>query len=584
MVNFPAPRVYVNGIEQSSHNVITPFKISQGRSNPDSQPDAPQLTMSWRDIQSAPTWGDEIKIIANIETDVPGSPNLLTADQASCGDITGTANAFLGYQNTRDYVIGDASHGPGYLRMTSTAVSNVYVEIGGQGVNGFPITGGRAITLHATLRALNVTVSTAWCLIAVWFNAAGDYIGENAPDNEYLRADIPLVWTAIQGVFTAPDDAAFVTMRITFATTNINDVWHIDDLGLINGYGPWSMPGEEPPAVPVYDDPNVMYDDARVAWDNGWLSTSVRFTGLVTDITTPEESGIPGHVDIVAIDRQANLGRIYIQDSRPIEDDVTRVHAIGNLAGVVFIIHGTPEVTLAAMEIKSTALQAIHSICQSSGGVLWSDPDGNMHYGTGNHREISPPIMVIPGHIIKSGIKWNSTVADIINEVVIEYGAQSARESITLRDDISQSIYGVRSKKVTTILSDAGGANSMGALILARRSFPFSRITDVITDSDHVSNDMRSFVSVLALKVSDALYLPIPPDPAPTGLLAEWICEGWQEEWVTPSRVKIQIAVSDRARFALTVLRYWNDAIENTWQEELTRGSWLDALTKGPGE
>lgn len=402
-----APKVYVNGILENPANVVMPISISMGRSRPESQPDAPDATLTWRDVATAPVHGDEIRIMATLP---PGGP------------------------------------------------------------------------------------------------------------------------------------------------------------------------------VPTYDSPDVFYDDPRVTYGGQWLGEQARFVGIVTDVDTQEVAGRTGRVRVVAVSRQAELGRTMLVLTRPSETDVARVLAIMTAAGAPVTIHGNAGPMLVADEIDRDALGAVHEVCVSSGGVFWSDTNGNYHYGTGDHRELAHPMGAIGAHAIISGLRWQSTLADLINKVTVKYGADATEGEHTLTDDASITAHGLRAQDVTTQLINQDAGDQLAALILARRAWPYARISDVMMDSDHVSGDLQALAAAFYLAVGDPVLLPIPPDPGPAGLLAEWIVEGWQEEWDRADHVTLQIAVSDRARFAQTTIRTWNDALPFSWQAELDRGSWLDTLIMQPGE
>ncbi len=312
--------------------------------------------------------------------------------------------------------------------------------------------------------------------------------------------------------------------------------------------------------------------------------TLTRFVGLVTDSDVQEYKGMPGHVRIVAVSKQADLGRVGVVLDRPAESDVARVQAIAAAAAVTLTVHGNAGPALAPDTIDKDALGALHEVCASSGGLVWSDGDGSLHYGTADHRSLLDPIAAIGSNVIITGLRWQSTVSELINKVVVKWGPEGGQSQRTLRDNKSIVDFGIREKSVSTMLNSEDDAVQLGNLILGRRAWPFSRVDDIIMDSDHVQSDEAAMEAAIRLKVSDAVYLPIPPDPGPAGLSAAWCVEGWQEEWPRHDRVILQIAVSDRARFALTVLRVWADAQPNTWQEELDRGSWLECLIKRPGE
>lgn len=329
----------------------------------------------------------------------------------------------------------------------------------------------------------------------------------------------------------------------------------------------------------TYDDPVVSYDDPRVTYSGDWLSEVDRFDGYVTDRIVHEQGGQPGEVQVIAVGGHAKLGLRQVSLDRPQEDDIARVRAIADAVGIPLVTLGNPGPPLLAGLVAGTALSAIQQVCASSGGLLWQNTDGVIYYGSGDHRRIGEPLAAIGAHEILDELNWDSKIGDMINRITVSYGQPAG--SVTVTDDISISLYDTREHSASTQLVDQGAADQFAALILARRAFPFAQITDIMLDSSAAPEVMQK---AMLLSVSDAILLPIPADPGPTGLLAEWIVEGWQEEWSEPTLVKVQFAVSDRARFALTMLRFWSHALEQTWQDELDRGTWLDALILQPGE
>ena len=331
---------------------------------------------------------------------------------------------------------------------------------------------------------------------------------------------------------------------------------------------------------PMWDDPLVFYDDSRVTYDGYWTVTTPRFTGTVTDSEVVEWKGWPGQVRITAVNPQADLGRRGVLLDRPVENDVTRVQWIAADAEVPVEVVGNPGPNLAPDTIDKDALGALQEVTQSSGGLVWSRQDGTLVYGTGDHRSLGEPVTTLMAHAIISGIEWKSSVSDLINKLTMTWGPENAQTQKTIEDASSIVSYGERYRKVTTMLNAEEDALMVGTLILARRAWPWWTITDVMLDSDHCNNDQEMIQRALLLRVSDAVYLPIPPDPGPAGTQAEWIIEGWSEEWPESNHVGLQFAVSDRVRFALTTIRHWDDVPPNTWQQEVDRGSWLNALIK----
>jgi hypothetical protein len=342
-----------------------------------------------------------------------------------------------------------------------------------------------------------------------------------------------------------------------------------------------------PAESPMWDDPRVSYDDPTVLYSGTWAVTAVRFVGVVVDVDTQEiwqgSYGGPATSRITAVSTQADLGRVPVVLTRPAEADTARIAAIAAAAGVPITVVGGAGPRLAANTIDRDALGALYEVTGSSGGLLWQGPDGRMHYGAQDYRADAPAVAGLPAGAIVDGLRWQTSAADMINKVTVKWGPPDAQQEHTLTDDASVAAHGIHHAQVGTGLADQAAADQLASLILARRGWPFWWTSDVIIDSALVL-EVSTMRAVAVLQTSDTVLLPIPAEPGVTGLLAEWIVEGWVETWPAHDRCVIQIAVSDRERWALTQLRLWSHADDFTWGQELSRGSWFDALILQPDE
>lgn len=339
---------------------------------------------------------------------------------------------------------------------------------------------------------------------------------------------------------------------------------------------------DEPSAgPPIWDDPRFGWSDRAITWGGQFMTTFVRFTGRIVDMDVQEDLGQPVSARITAVSPMADLGRRHYKSSRPQETELQRVAAIAASAGVTIITQGNAGPPLGPTEVDADALTALHDICLSTGGVLWHDLEGNLWYGTGDHRSLAEPVGALPDTVIVDRIHWQTSTTDLLNRVLVSYAGSTTPSVLT--DDESIARFGVWETSVNTALASQTGADQLGNLILARRAWPFARVSDVLLDSrDLTEPDLLMLAATL--RVSDAVLLPIPPDPGPTGEFAEWVVEGWVENWTLPDTFQIQLAVTDRERFAQTTLRPWSVADDFTWGEELDRGRWLDTLILQPGE
>lgn len=329
----------------------------------------------------------------------------------------------------------------------------------------------------------------------------------------------------------------------------------------------------------LYDDPTVPYDSPNHLWDGATVWEAPRFTGHITSPTAVESGGNIIGWQVRAVGRQARLGFTPIVADRPIESDTARVAAIAARAGVTIRIVGQPGPNLAADTIDTDALAALHQVCQSSGGILWQQPDGTLTYGSADHRE-QPVAAALPCQAILDGLSWDQTVDDIINHVTCTWGPENAQQQVTHRDD--QSIarpWGLRHVDVRTICADESSSEQLGLLILARRAWPYWRTPDVIVAPEDLTDpDLRA---LHALDTSRLVVVPIPTEPGPTPsppTIA--VVEGWVETWNDDGHW-VQLALSDHARWVATGLRTWATKRDGgTWADWAT-GSWLEQLIEG---
>lgn len=337
-----------------------------------------------------------------------------------------------------------------------------------------------------------------------------------------------------------------------------------------------------PDLPPLWDAADVLYDDPNVTYDGVWITEEhQRFYGEISELHTMEWAGYPDETEVVAIGPLSRLGLrdVYLDRTAP-EDDVTRILAIAAAAGLTITIHGTPGPMLAPGIIEGDVLAALHKVCESSAGLVWENTDGSLHYGTFDHRVDLTPATVLPDYTIPSGLQWDSALADLVNRIKIKYGPQEAQGEVMLEDAASITKYGPREKSVTTELADLDAANQFAAIVLARRSLPYAWMSDVLMDSEAI-DDLTTLVRLFPLPVGMPILIPMPPIPGPAGEQHTWSLEGWTEEWSAgPTRVQLQLAVTDRDRWVLTLLRTWAEAALFNWQHEADL-TWLAALTTG---
>lgn len=171
-------------------------------------------------------------------------------------------------------------------------------------------------------------------------------------------------------------------------------------------------------------DPDAQWTDIAMSW-LGIRGRSLRFRGFISSLKAIEVEGQVVAWDVEATGDQARLGRVTLDITRPQETDVARVQAIADAAGFSIEVIGTPGPTLIADAINRDALDAIHEVCKSSGGVLWQQRDGTLTYGT-MYRADFLPQRIISCSVVLDGIEWSRDAKNVINHVTVQYGSPSS--------------------------------------------------------------------------------------------------------------------------------------------------------------
>lgn len=326
----------------------------------------------------------------------------------------------------------------------------------------------------------------------------------------------------------------------------------------------------------AWGDPVVQWTDLGHTWSGAPIGTVRRFSGVVVAIQAREDDGDVTEWTVNAVGIQNRLGYVNIRTTRPAETDVERVAAICATAGVPFAVFGSDTVDLLPDEINRDALSAVHEICSWSGGMLFNGKDGTLYYGTAQHRDTDAAAVLAPSAVL-DGVAWDTTTADIVNHVVVTYGDPETQN--TYQDATSQGRWGFRHVEVSTKLATQVEADEFGNTILVRRKAPFWVMPGVLVRSD-VCTDAEYWEANL-LSVSMGVLLAVPPEPGPVaGTPDVWTVEGWVETWDRHDMQRLQIAVSDRARWGSYALRRWSDMALDPWSYWAANYSWLTLLTE----
>jgi len=324
----------------------------------------------------------------------------------------------------------------------------------------------------------------------------------------------------------------------------------------------------------TWGDPAVTWADLGYTWDGSALNVVPRFTGDVAALVAIESDGVVSGWEVGLVGTLAKLGTVPISYQAPAgQTDTERVQEIGRRAGYPITIVGPPAgLPLAADGIDRDALSALHEICSWTGGILFQGRDGEIYYGTSDHRATAAQ-SYLPAGAILDGVEWATTYGDVVNHVVVMFGDPQTQN--TYRDDDSIEQWGFRHVEITTKLQNQSDADAFGNTVLLRRRQPFWTMPGVVTNSEDLT-DAEYWESNL-ITFSSGVIVPVPVEPGPTGNVAVWTAEGWQEVWDTPYNQRFQFALSDRDRWGSYVLRRWDAVALETW-DYWTAYSWLQQL------
>lgn len=325
-------------------------------------------------------------------------------------------------------------------------------------------------------------------------------------------------------------------------------------------------------------DPTAGWLDPAFSWLGDQLPVN-RFVGQVNGCRAIESRGGVKRWEVRARGRSVQLGRTPFLANFYESTDFFRVRAISNGTGYPIAIKGHQQTNMAPVEVDSSAMEALNQVTTSTGALAWEDQDGQLWYGAPDHR-IVPASAVLPTCALIDGIDWLRNPDEIINAVTITYGPPDARVEATIVDQPSIDRYDRQHIGIDTQLATRLDADALGATIMLRRRAPWWAAQGVLIYSDQIA-EPTDWWAVNRLHVGDAVLLPIPPDPGVVPAAPHsWTVEGWQEVWDTPTRQRIQLALSDQQRWGVTALRNWGEVRDGGSWGDWAAGSWLDQLNK----
>jgi hypothetical protein len=318
---------------------------------------------------------------------------------------------------------------------------------------------------------------------------------------------------------------------------------------------------------------------------------ATRFAGKVTDVSIgwdEADEDTPNAVlaQIIAVSAMADLGRRVV-GAKPWsqELDGKRVSRILKEAGYTqgqqpWYLTDPGTVQILPRDVDSQpALDLIHSVAESAGGVLWEGRTGWFSYGDALWRHSSVVALVLDACDLSVTPTWRRTLEGLVNDVSIGYGPTpegGEQPRYLASDETSVAAFGRYQYTAATELAAAADAQAMASLLLVRNSEPVWIMASLPIDV--LDLDLDRTWALLTLDMTKLVQLeglPYAGDAPTTAVL--WV-EGWQET-ITGDSHLIELAVSGYCRTAPPP--QW-DEVDAAMTWDTAPGTWDDATCWGP--
>jgi hypothetical protein len=226
--------------------------------------------------------------------------------------------------------------------------------------------------------------------------------------------------------------------------------------------------------------------------------------------------------------------------------------------------------TLSAMTAQTqSATTALQDVLEQVDGVLYDNPDysasptGRIAYYTNDATTVnaytwSPSLIEFAPTFDQSG--------QIINTVDVTYNTGTVNRSST----DSQTLYGKRSRSITTTIDNSTNATDLADEIISRSRRPRWAINDVTVIQGYSGPEL------LYTRIGGSLTIGLLPTGSPTSSYTG-IVQGW-DHLITSGTMRTTFYLADPADVGLTIA--WN-ALPNTkkWNTVQTGLIWDNALT-----
>lgn len=153
----------------------------------------------------------------------------------------------------------------------------------------------------------------------------------------------------------------------------------------------------------------------------------------------------------------------------PAETDTARVSRYVTEAGQTITVDGTAGPTVIAVPASTAArplLGQLEDIAQQTGGLLYIDRDGDVHYRTKNWTP--PATVTLPAVMtLRDSLTMALELGTVVNTITVQYGDADPLATVTAVDTASVTAFGTRDATYTTMISGSTAAQAYADMLLA---------------------------------------------------------------------------------------------------------------------
>lgn len=228
---------------------------------------------------------------------------------------------------------------------------------------------------------------------------------------------------------------------------------------------------------------------------------------------------------------------------------------------------------------SENAFDLVNTTASTGLGYLYETPSGNIGYADAERRTNNYGINLIAlngEYVNAAGIQTRLQTADIVNNVVVQYGSPTAE--VEAINNTSVNLYGLIQQVNSTILADATEATNQATRFVQLRANPKVGFDSLSIDLANPNLDDTTRNQLINITMDNVLEV----SNLPVGLFSTGAFEGFVEGWtwtLGKNTLDLQMLVSNKIFSSVEV--QWEDYNPTTqWQNLSSALTWTD-LTIG---